>query len=41
MSAQETPNPTGLDGIEFVEFASNDPAKPSTRLFTGVRLLSS
>ena len=26
MSAQETPNPTGLDGIEFVEFASPDPA---------------
>jgi 4-hydroxyphenylpyruvate dioxygenase len=26
MSAQENPNPTGLDGIEFVEFASPDPA---------------
>lgn len=26
MSAQEHPNPTGLDGIEFVEFASPDPA---------------
>lgn len=26
MSAQEQSNPTGLDGIEFVEFASPDPA---------------